>query len=56
MCDPIESGSLSRDSLYKAMALCALGQQGKGVDEKLLLKYGDSGKFTQLNVSRLLDQ
>lgn len=40
-CDPTSSGSVGRDALYKSMALCALGQQGKGVDEKLLLKLGD---------------
>lgn len=27
------------------MALCALGQQGKGVEEKNLLNYGDGGEF-----------
>lgn len=41
-CDPSATGSLGRDALYKSMALCALGQQGKGIDEKMLLKYGDT--------------
>ncbi len=46
-CDPTGSGSLGRDALYKAMALSALGQQGKGVEEKNLLSYGEAGKCEQ---------
>ena len=36
---------MSRDGLYKSMALCALGQQGKGVEEKNLMKLGDAGTY-----------
>ncbi len=42
-CDPTGSGNISRDGFYKSLSLCALGQQGKGVDEKNLFNYGDAG-------------
>lgn len=47
-CDPTGSGSVGRDALYKSMALCGLGQQGKGVGEKTLLNYGDAGMYVQV--------
>ena len=42
-CDPGENGYLDRDGVYKSMALCALGQQGKGVELKTLVNMGDVG-------------
>ena len=51
-CDPTGCGSVGRDGLYKSMALCAQAQQGKGVDEKLLLKLGDEGMCIALVVYR----
>jgi len=40
-CDPAGSNSIGRDGLYKSLALAALAQQGKGVDEKALQSYGE---------------
>jgi hypothetical protein len=42
-CDPSGSDRLSRDSFYRSLALCALAQQGKAVDEKSLVLYGEAG-------------
>ena len=36
--------------MYKSMALCALGQQGKGVELKTLIKLGDVGKCVCFSV------
>ena len=44
MCDPTGSGNVGRDGLYKSLALAALAQQGKGIDEKALHHYGESGE------------
>lgn len=46
-CDQGENGYLDRDSTYKSMALCALGQQGKGVELKTLINMGDVGEPTR---------
>ena len=44
MCDPTGSKNIGRDGLYKSLALAALAQQGKGIDEKVLQHYGESGE------------
>ena len=36
--------------MYKSMALCALGQQGKGVELKTLINLGDIGKCVCFSV------
>ena len=41
--DPRQEGYVSRDGLYKALALTALAQQGKPVTEKALETFVDSG-------------
>ena len=43
-CDPGGSGFLSRDGVYKSLALTALAQQGKGADVRALASYGEGGK------------
>ena len=39
-----KQGFLSRAGLYKALALTALAQQGKSINEKILEKFSDTGK------------
>jgi len=36
-------GHLTRTGVYKALALCALAQQGKSVNEKLLESFSGKG-------------
>lgn len=43
VCDPNYTNSFGRDQLYKSLALVALAQQGKPLDEKVLLNYADKG-------------
>ena len=38
-----KQGHLSRNGLYKALALTALAQQGKSINEKILESYTDQG-------------
>lgn len=38
-----KQGQLSRNGLYKALALTALAQQGKAINEKILETYSDQG-------------
>ena len=41
-----KQGYLTRNGLYKALALTALAQQGKGLNDKVLENYsGDQGIF-----------
>ena len=42
--DPRQDGYVTRDGLYKALALTALAQQGKSISEKALEQFIDSGK------------
>ena len=42
--DPKQEGYVTRDGLYKALALTALAQQGKSVTEKALETFADTGK------------
>ena len=42
-CVDNKQGYLTRTGLYHALALTALAQQGKGVNEKVLEKYSDTG-------------
>ncbi len=42
--DPRQDGYVTRDGLYKALALTALAQQGKSISEKALEQFVDSGK------------
>ena len=44
MCDTHKSNKLGRDSVYKSLALVALAQQGKPLDDKVLSNYADKGK------------
>ena len=37
-------GYLARTGLYKALALTALAQQGKSINDKILESYSDQGK------------
>lgn len=39
---------MNREGFYKSLALCALGQQGKGVEEKTLMGLGDVGEWLVL--------
>ena len=39
--DPAKTGSVGRDGLYKSLALTALAQQGKSIDESALKNFGD---------------
>ena len=41
--DPRQDGYVTRDGLYKALALTALAQQGKGISGKSLEMFADSG-------------
>ena len=43
--DPKQDGYVTRDGLYKALALTALAQQGKSISEKALEQFVDSGKY-----------
>ena len=40
-----KQGYLTRTGLYHALALTALAQQGKMINEKILEKFSDLGKF-----------
>ena len=42
--DPRQDGYVTRDGLYKALALTALAQQGKGISGKSLEMFADSGE------------
>ena len=42
--DPRQDGYVTRDGLYKALALTALAQQGKSISDKALEQFVDSGK------------
>ena len=46
-----KQGYLTRNGLYKALALVALAQQGKTISDKLLETYSDQGK---LKVKKLI--
>lgn len=55
MCDPSRTNYVGRDHLYKSLALVALAQQGKSLDDKVLLNYTDKGRIsTYLNISIFL--
>ena len=55
MCDPSHTNYVGRDHLYKSLALVALAQQGKSLDDKVLLNYTDKGRIsTYLNISTFL--
>lgn len=41
--DPRQDGYVTRDGLYKALALTALAQQGKIISERALEQFVDSG-------------
>lgn len=41
--DPRQDGYVTRDGLYKALALTALAQQGKAISGKSLEMFADSG-------------
>lgn len=50
MCDPSRTNYVGRDHFYKSLALVALAQQGKSLDDKVLLNYTDKGEIsTYLN-------
>ena len=40
-------GYLTRTGLYKALALTALAQQGKAINDKILESYSDQGNLSQ---------
>ena len=42
--DPRQDGCVTRDGLYKALALTALAQQGKSISDKAVEQFFDSGK------------
>ena len=42
--DPRQDGYVTRDGLYKALALTALAQQGKSISDNALEQFFDSGK------------
>ena len=44
MCDPSGTGSLTRDGLYKSLALSAVAQEGRAVEERALKSFRDSGE------------
>lgn len=44
-CDSAHSDHISRDGFYKSLALTAIAQQGKVVDEKSLQQYAESGMW-----------
>lgn len=53
--DPRQDGYVTRDGLYKALALTALAQQGKSISAKALEQFVDSGKIRQMaNLVHLL--
>lgn len=52
--DPRQDGYITRDGLYKALALTALAQQGKSISEKALEQFVDSGKLTVSSFPYLL--
>ena len=55
MCDPSRTNYVGRDHLYKSLALVALAQQGKSLDDKVLLNYTDKGrKSTYLYINAYL--
>ena len=55
MCDPSHTNYVGRDHFYKSLALVALAQQGKSLDDKVLLNYTDKGrKSTYLNINTYL--
>ena len=41
--DPRQDGYVTRDGLYKALALTAVAQQGKIISERALEQFVDSG-------------
>ena len=41
--DPRQDGFVTRDGLYKALALTALAQQGKSISDKALEMFVDAG-------------
>ena len=43
MCDTGLTGMIGRDQFYKSMALTALAQLGKPLEDKVLLNYTDKG-------------
>ena len=43
--DPRQDGYVTRDGLYKALALTALAQQGKSISERALEQFVDSGEI-----------
>ena len=42
--DPAKTGCVGRDGLYKSLALTALAQQGKTVDESVFKTFGEKGE------------
>ena len=44
VCDPSGTGSLTRDGLYKSLALSAVAQEGRAVEERALKSFRDSGE------------
>lgn len=52
--DPRQDGYVTRDGLYKALALTALAQQGKGISGKSLEMFADSGD--KMLILRRLDR
>lgn len=53
--DPRQDGYVTRDGLYKALALTALAQQGKSISAKALEQFVDSGKIRHMgNLVHLL--
>ena len=44
-----KTGYLTRNSLYKALALVALAQQGKTINDKILETYSDQGELIILD-------
>lgn len=48
-----KQGYLTRNGLYKALALVALAQQGKGINDKVLENYsGDRGKLLKYRTKK----
>lgn len=47
--DPNHEGAIGREGLYKALALTALAQQGKAVNEKLLEGFIGMGSYMSLS-------
>ena len=42
-CDSTHSGDITRDGLYRSLALTAIAQQGRPIEEKSLQHYEDNG-------------